>query len=95
MILKGVHYYKQFRKHAAEANDEMWSGLEARFNASFSAQFHEFGLVVDRYTVKTELREVLKKCFDLKQKCLVAAEISHAVFHNSDTECLVHPNSYL
>ena len=49
MIIKGVHYYKLFRKHAAEANNEIWSGLEARFNASFSAQFHEFGLIVDRY----------------------------------------------
>ena len=47
------------------------------------------------YTVKTELREVFEKCFNLKQKCLVATEISHAVFHNSDTECLDHPNSYL
>ena len=37
-----VHYYRQLRKHAAEANDEMWSGLEARFNASSSAQFNEF-----------------------------------------------------
>ena len=37
-----VHYYGQLRKHAAEANDEMWSGLEARFNASSSAQFNEF-----------------------------------------------------
>ena len=47
------------------------------------------------YSVKTELREVFEKCFNLKQKCLVATEISHAVFHNSDTECLDHPNSYL
>ena len=47
------------------------------------------------YTVKTELREVFEKCFNLKQKCLVATEISHAVFYNSDTECLDHPNSYL
>ena len=36
------HYYKQLRKHAADAYDEMWSGLEARFNASFSAKFYEF-----------------------------------------------------
>ena len=47
------------------------------------------------YTVKTELREVFEKCFNLKQKCLVATEISHAVFHNSDTKCLDCPNSYL
>ena len=47
------------------------------------------------YTVKTELRGVFEKCFNLKQKCLVATEVSHAVFHNSDTEYLDHPNSYL
>ena len=39
------------------------------------------------YTVKTKLREVFEKYFNLKQKCLAATEISHAVFHNSDTEC--------
>ena len=47
------------------------------------------------YTVKTELREVFEKCFNFKQKCFVATEISHVVFHNSDTKCLDHPNSYL
>ena len=47
------------------------------------------------YTVKTEFREVFEKCFNLKRKCFVATEISHAVFHNSDTKCLDHPTSYL
>ena len=35
--MKGAHYYKQFRKPAVEANNEMWSDLETSFNASFSA----------------------------------------------------------
>ena len=46
-------------------------------------------------TVKTELREVFEKCFNLKRKCFVATELSHAVFHNSDTKCFDHLNSYL
>ena len=41
------------------------------------------------------MREVFENCFNLKRKCFVATEISHAVFHNSDTKCLDHPNSYL
>ena len=54
-----------------------------------------FDILGQHYTVKTELREVFEKCFNLKQKCFAATEISHAVFHNSDTKCLDHPNSYL
>ena len=52
-------------------------------------------MIFSWYTVKTDWREVFEKCFNLKQKCFAASEISHAVFHNSDTKCLDHPNSYL
>ena len=46
-------------------------------------------------TVKTKLRAVFEKCFGLKQKCFVVTEVSHAVFQNSGTKCLNHPNKKL
>ena len=47
------------------------------------------------YKVKTEWREVFEKCYNLKQKCFVATEISRAVIQNSYTKCLNHPKSKL